>query len=557
MEGGQVAQRSFIPQPGAAGGGGGGGGQVAQRSFIPQPGGGAATGVSMGGGGGQMAQRTFVPQPGAATGISTGPGAGGQMAQRTFVPQPGGGASTGPGAGYSTGPGAGYSTGPGAGYSTGPGAGYSTGPGAGYSTGAGGGAVMGPGGARFVPQSTGGVATGVRPAGPATGINGLAQFGPGGAGRGGGGVGGVALKDQYGFDVKVNAVPCAHCGDPIVGRVTNAMGKAFHPDHFVCSNCSQPFPDGAYIEHDGQAYCEEHYYELFAPRCAACNEPIKTSMIRALDKNWHPEHLTCQGCGKRVNGQTVREAMGQPYCKACRELMPITIDAKIHTCGMCKLPIIGEYIYLNNMYLHPSHFACAMCGKKLKNGDSHEWQGKNYCKEDFDKLARTVCAGCDKPITGRSIMAMGRCWHNEHFCCTTCRSPFNGEQFFEEGGLPYCKEDWKKLFANLCAKCNLPVVDGVESMGKNYHPDCFTCQSCDAPLKPGEFADWEGKPMCRKCYLKLPADVRKKIQTKMEQEAKMERKRQADARDAAKKREQEAKKMMKEAKKGPSNFGKN
>ena len=34
---------------------------------------------------------------------------------------------------------------------------------------------------------------------------------------------------------------CATCRRPIEGRCVNAMGKQFHPEHFVCVACERPF----------------------------------------------------------------------------------------------------------------------------------------------------------------------------------------------------------------------------------------------------------------------------------------------------------------------------
>jgi hypothetical protein len=35
--------------------------------------------------------------------------------------------------------------------------------------------------------------------------------------------------------------PCAQCGEMIIGQVVTALGKTYHPEHFVCYHCVQPF----------------------------------------------------------------------------------------------------------------------------------------------------------------------------------------------------------------------------------------------------------------------------------------------------------------------------
>ncbi|KAL6064720.1 LIM and senescent cell antigen-like-containing domain protein 2 [Balamuthia mandrillaris] len=477
---------------------------------------------------------------GATAILSTGPGQG-------FVSTgPGPRASTGPGAGFvSTGPGP-ISTGPGF-VSTGPGPRVSTGPGAGFvSTGPGPRVSTGPG-AGFVSTGPGPISTGP----------GLASTGPGAAfvrpqhaGRGGGNIGGVAEFTPEGKKLTVHGPPCDYCGEPVVGKVTNALGKHYHPEHFVCTNCSQPFPGGKFLEYEGKPYCEPHYYELFAPRCIACEQPIKEKVVKALGHFFHPEHFVCTGCGVSLVGKKYKEAGGEPYCDVCKAALQVEVDPKIHICGRCKKPIIGEYVTLNGQRMHPEHFRCEACGKEFTNGDCHEHMGKLYCKEDWDKLQLDICAGCRKPITGRSMTAMGRIWHPEHFCCAHCHTPFSGSQFYEHDNLPYCEVHYKILFGRLCAKCNKPVTHGaVEALGKIWHKEHFACQTCDTPLSVGsKICAWEGKPLCKKCYLKLPNEIRKKLEKKDKMEAKMEKARQRKEKREQKLLDKEEKKSLKKGK---------
>lgn len=47
----------------------------------------------------------------------------------------------------------------------------------------------------------------------------------------------------------------------------NALEKHWHPDHFFCSQCGRHFPPGqGFMEKDGKAYCEEDYFNMFAPK---------------------------------------------------------------------------------------------------------------------------------------------------------------------------------------------------------------------------------------------------------------------------------------------------
>lgn len=53
-----------------------------------------------------------------------------------------------------------------------------------------------------------------------------------------------------------------------------AMGKTWHPEHFVCTHCQEEIGSRNFFERDGQPYCEKDYHNLFSPRCYYCNGPI-------------------------------------------------------------------------------------------------------------------------------------------------------------------------------------------------------------------------------------------------------------------------------------------
>ncbi|MBK9233399.1 MAG: hypothetical protein IPO15_21780 [Anaerolineae bacterium] len=40
---------------------------------------------------------------------------------------------------------------------------------------------------------------------------------------------------------------CAYCGKPVIGDYTTALGKAWHPSHFICAQCRQPFDGGSFM----------------------------------------------------------------------------------------------------------------------------------------------------------------------------------------------------------------------------------------------------------------------------------------------------------------------
>lgn len=72
---------------------------------------------------------------------------------------------------------------------------------------------------------------------------------------------------------------CASCGKSIVGQVIIALGKMWHPEHYVCFHCGEEIGHRNFFERAGKAYCENDYHDLFSPRCAYCNGPIRDVFI--------------------------------------------------------------------------------------------------------------------------------------------------------------------------------------------------------------------------------------------------------------------------------------
>jgi paxillin len=56
------------------------------------------------------------------------------------------------------------------------------------------------------------------------------------------------------------------------------------------------------------------------------------------------------------------------------------------------------------------------------------------------------------------VHAMGKNWHPQCFNCHECHVPLGPDNFKEKNGKPYCLNDYNKLFKPRCAGCDQPIL---------------------------------------------------------------------------------------------------
>ena len=72
---------------------------------------------------------------------------------------------------------------------------------------------------------------------------------------------------------------------------------------------------------------------------------------------------------------------------------------------------------------------------------------KPYCLQHYHEIKGSICAQCNKPIMGRTVNALGKSWHADHFNCTFCKKLLTSSAPFKSNeGKPYCSTCHVKLF---------------------------------------------------------------------------------------------------------------
>ncbi|XP_073402425.1 transforming growth factor beta-1-induced transcript 1 protein isoform X2 [Dendrobates tinctorius] len=222
--------------------------------------------------------------------------------------------------------------------------------------------------------------------------------------------------------------------------VVTALGHKWHPEHFVCAHCKSLIGTTNFFEKEGRPYCERDYFSLYAPRCALCDLPILQNLVTALGRTWHPEHFCCKICKKTIGEEGFHEKDNVPYCSYDYYHLFGTV------CAGCSEPVKESYISALNGLWHPQCFVCHVCRSPFVNGSFFENDGLPLCETHYHSCRGSLCAGCDQPITGRCVTAMGRKFHPQHLSCTFCLRQLNKGTFREQEGKPYCQACFARLY---------------------------------------------------------------------------------------------------------------
>ncbi|XP_074031270.1 paxillin isoform X2 [Leptinotarsa decemlineata] len=173
---------------------------------------------------------------------------------------------------------------------------------------------------------------------------------------------------------------CAYCNGPILDKCVTALEKTWHTDHFFCAQCGKQFGEDGFHEREGKPYCRDDYFDMFAPKCGACNRAIMENYISALNSQWHPDCFVCRDCRQPFIGGSFFDHEGQPYCETHYHLKRGSL------CAGCHKPISGRCVTAMFRKFHPEHFVCAFCLKQLNKGTFKEQNDKPYCHMCFEKL---------------------------------------------------------------------------------------------------------------------------------------------------------------------------
>eukprot|EP00475_Leptophrys_vorax_P042036 TRINITY_DN79347_c0_g1_i1.p1 TRINITY_DN79347_c0_g1~~TRINITY_DN79347_c0_g1_i1.p1 ORF type:complete len:528 (-),score=141.54 TRINITY_DN79347_c0_g1_i1:62-1645(-) len=196
---------------------------------------------------------------------------------------------------------------------------------------------------------------------------------------------------------------CAHCKEPITDQYITALGRNYHPDHFVCKVCSQPFPDGMFHQYSEEPYCEQHFQELFAIKCGSCGKAIlgRGFTVDEIEKTFHEECFNCADGHRIKDGEDFHVHDGKVYCHTHFK------DLVLAKCAKCKKVIEADYLTVKNNNYHVDCFKCEECGNSILDGKFSIFKDQLLC-HGCTKRAKSVTPAAPAAKVAPAAPAVGQ-----------------------------------------------------------------------------------------------------------------------------------------------------
>jgi len=168
----------------------------------------------------------------------------------------------------------------------------------------------------------------------------------------------------------------------------------------------------------------------------------------------------------------------------------------------CKgvIPAKENYFEAMGYKYHGRCWLCAFCRKQLGSGTYYERKGSIYCDSCYRNNILPKCFRCGDPIAnGELVNADGKKYHPNCFACPVCSKTLLNYLFRD--GHPFCEQHYYERYNPKCHVCHQALKETtVTALGREWHPNCFTCERCNKSIGVGSFYSHHGRPVCPSCY---------------------------------------------------------
>ena len=100
--------------------------------------------------------------------------------------------------------------------------------------------------------------------------------------------------------------------------------------------------------------------------------------------------------------------------------------------------------------------------------------GKLWCAPCVPQQSSGICKKCNQPIVGAAAKVGDDKYHPTCFVCADCKAPLGGQTFFPKDGETFCQRCIESKVGS-CSACKMPVLKNpIRALAKAWHRECFT-----------------------------------------------------------------------------------
>jgi len=244
---------------------------------------------------------------------------------------------------------------------------------------------------------------------------------------------------------------CSGCGVVVTGPFVSLANKTFHNHCFKCAKCKCSLSGVQTVAKGNEILC----VSCGANKCAKCSKLLLQGGITALGNSWHESCFVCHQCnaplGKKKKFLVRNE---QPVCLNCSQPSnPSSLRNSEKVCFSCKKSLLATdtdiLIALGHSF-HSQCFSCTFCKQLITDGKFLEAQNKICCVTCGTERLADKCCVCRLPMIGRIVKVNDRQWHPECFKCVTCSITLvNLEKIYRKGNDPCCPVCVEGVFSSI------------------------------------------------------------------------------------------------------------
>ena len=147
----------------------------------------------------------------------------------------------------------------------------------------------------------------------------------------------------------------------------------------------------------------------------------------------------------------------------------------------------------------PSLAPVATPVSKVQETDNKRKRMSFHPSSGASNISKISCAACSNSLGIDSVNALEKQWHKECFVCQTCKKSLVTEGFKAHEGRPICVECFNSKFGLKCTGCQKAISAAyVQVKGNPWHSDCFVCNRCKKPFDAG-YGEKDGEYLCGNC----------------------------------------------------------